>query len=430
MNRVYTVSEFNTEVDNLVSNTFYSVSIKGEISECKNSKIGAVYFTLCDDDSSVSCVIFKNQLSLLGFELKEGMKVVIVADASIYKKRGSFQVVVRTIKQDGIGSIIEQILKNAEKWKTTYFAREKRSIPKGIKNLFVVTSSTGDVIHDIIRTRNLRDSAVNIFIFPCLVQGQGCVASVSSMVRYANFAMKRVVDNPELNKYDLSFENTVLIVARGGGSFDDLLPFNDEEIVKSFSESQLIIVSAIGHEQNRPLCNYAADVYVSTPTQSVEVSVFDKEAERRHFYSLINTLSRNVNRLFQYNMQNFDNLRQILDMSLENIKARVEKKLSILNNRLYSALVDKHRIEKDRFLYCIDTIRDSVALKFEKEKMRFEHSKLSLEHISPKNVMKRGYSVIESLDGKTIARSGDLSSGDIDVIFYDKKIRAHIEVEN
>ncbi len=272
--RVLSVSEYIKLTDQAVRN-FGFATVEGEISELK--RYSHLYFKIKDELSSVDCIMWQSVANSLNFEPKVGLKVRITGQSSIYQKTGQFKLVAHRMEEVGLGQIMEQLRLLKEKLaQEGVFSIHKREIPRFVNTVGVITSSEGQVLHDIERTVELRNDGVNIVLYKALVQGKEAPASLRK-------ALQQAIDD---NICD------VLIIGRGGGSFEDLLPFSDEALVRDVANCPIPIISAVGHEPDVALTDFAADVRAATPTAA---ATFVTQVTKQELYAFINECSDRLN---------------------------------------------------------------------------------------------------------------------------------------
>lgn len=290
-----TVSEFLKITDSALKN-FGNATVVGEISEISNYR--HLYFKIKDESSSVDCVMWYSAVQSLNFKPEIGMKVEITGNSSVYHKTGQFKLMASSMRQVGLGYIMEQLRKLQDKLqKEGIFDLLHRPIPKFVNTVGVITSNEGRVVHDIQMTMQRRNDAVDIIVYPAAVQGQGAAKSLIEALHQAN--NEKICD--------------VLIIGRGGGSFEDLLPFSDEELVREVAKSAIPIISAVGHEPDIALTDYAADLRAPTPTAAAELVT---SVTKEELYSLLNDYSRRLDNAV-------DSTFDLFEMKLENLEKRL-----------------------------------------------------------------------------------------------------------
>ncbi len=258
-----TVTELNRYVKEKVAEDEYlsSVYVKGEISNFKHHYTGHMYFTLKDENSLIKCVMFKSQTATLTFVPKDGMKVLVLGSVAVYERDGIYQIYCKAMQEDGIGSlyIAYEKLKKKLELEGLFDESHKKKIPFMPKIIGVLTSNTGAVIRDIINVSTRRNPNVYIRLLPVPVQGEGASQKISKAIKIMN--EKKLAD--------------VIILARGGGSLEDLWPFNEEIVARSIYESEIPVISAVGHETDFTIADFVADLRAPTPSAAAELAVTD-----------------------------------------------------------------------------------------------------------------------------------------------------------
>ena len=389
-----TVSDLNKYIKDKIADDEYlnNILIKGEISNFKNHYTGHMYFTLKDDKSLIKCIMFKSYASKLTFMPKDGMKVMILGGVSVFERDGVYQIYVRAMEEDGLGDLYTkyQELKAKLEQQGLFDEEHKMKIPLMPKVIGVLTSQTGSVIRDIINVSTRRNPNVYIRLLPVPVQGEGAAEKIASGIEYMN--RNRLAD--------------VLILARGGGSLEDLWPFNEEIVAHSIYNSEIPIISAVGHETDFTIADFVADLRAPTPSAAAELAVPDIYEVRRK----IDTYQ--------------DRLRISLIKKVELMKLRYEKAMSS------SVFKEPLRKVNDNYLK-IDSyfkqIENTIKVKQEKEKTRYIELVAKLDTLSPLKTLYRGYSITEK-DNKIIKSKEELKQGDlIHIKFMDGEKQAMVK---
>ncbi len=261
--KILSVSELTQEIKNQLEKNFTSISVKGEILNLKIQSSGHIYFTLKDRDSQISAVLFKGASKGISRPLKEGDSVLVKGEVTVYSPRGTYQILVREITYNGVGELLAMLHERKNRLQALgYFAKEKKKqLPAFPKIIGVVTSPTGAVIQDIIHVLQRRHSGFHLILNPVKVQGDGAKEEIAKAI-------------DDFNKYNLV---DLIIVGRGGGSLEDLWAFNEEIVVEAIVRSTIPIISAVGHETDFSLCDFAADVRAPTPSAAAEIALTAKE---------------------------------------------------------------------------------------------------------------------------------------------------------
>ena len=278
------VTDLNKYVKNKIADDEYlnNILVKGEISNFKHHYTGHMYFTLKDENSLIKCIMFKSYAQKLNFEPKDGMKVYIFGTVSVFERDGIYQIYAKAMEQDGVGDLYTkyQKLKNELEEKGLFDENHKKKIPIMPKIIGVLTSQTGSVIRDIINVSTRRNPNVYIRLFPVPVQGEGAAEKIAYGIDY-------------MNKNKLA---DVLILARGGGSLEDLWPFNEEIVAKSIYDSEIPIISAVGHETDFSISDFVADLRAPTPSAAAELAVPDIYEVKQKINSYENRMKLSLNK--------------------------------------------------------------------------------------------------------------------------------------
>ena len=393
--KVYSVSQINRYIKaNFDKDKFLSnIAIRGEITNFKAHYTGHFYFTLKDDTSTIKCVMFRSYVQGVKFKPADGMKVVITGQVSVFERDGSYQLYCKSMIPEGLGELYlayEQLKEKLAK-EGLFDVSHKKKIPYLPERVGVITSRTGAVIRDIINVSTRRFDKVNLLIYPAAVQGINVANTVIEGIRTFN----------ELNNVD------VIIIARGGGSFEDLFGFNDENLARVIYASNIPIVSAVGHETDFTISDFVADLRAPTPSAAAEL-VYPQYSD------LVKSISNNTNRCI-IAIQNYVGMKK---QYIEKIKAsRLEKKpLDLI--REYRMIIDQ----------CINKSKDSMNIKIEKYKTRYLKTLAKIDALSPLKTLSRGYSVVQKSDGSIVNKIKDVEKNDkLKITVTDGKIDVVVE---
>ena len=389
-----TVSDFIKITDNALKN-FGNAIVVGEISELGNYR--HLYFKIKDEFSSVDCVMWYSAVQALSFKPEIGMKVEIIGNSSVYQKTGQFKLMASSMRQVGLGYIMEQLRILQEKLqKEGIFDLLHRPIPKFVNTVGVITSTEGRVVHDIQMTMQRRNDAVNIIVYPASVQGQGASRTLIEALHQANNE-KRC---------------DVLIIGRGGGSFEDLLPFSDEALVREVAKSAIPIISAVGHEPDIALTDYAADLRAPTPTAAAELVTSVTKAD---LYSLFEEYNRRLDNAVD---SSFD----LYQMRLESVEKRLRASSP-------EAIIDNQR---NLLIYAISELEHATDALLNKKAQQIENLKHRLSMFEPAAIVSNKLSSLlttvsrldRSIDEYVLNAQNRLSF-DATLLNYDKLITDH-----
>ena len=357
-----------------------NVYIKGEISNFKAHTTGHFYFSIKDENSKINAIMFKTKASTIKFTPVDGMKVLINGRVSIYEATGGYQIYVDEMLEDGVGNLylaFEQLKEKLQK-EGLFDSKYKKQIPKIPQNIGVVTASTGAAIKDIVSTINRRFPICNIYLFPALVQGDAAGSDIVKKIKQAQ-------------NYNLD----VLIVGRGGGSIEDLWPFNEEIVAHAIFDCPIPVISAVGHEIDYTIADFVADLRAPTPTGAAELAVPNIVDVKSHLSQLKirlnNTLNEklNYNKVFLNNLKNsfiLKNPNMIYDSYKQKIDLNIDKLNTLLKNKIDLKKVTLNHI-KSSFIFT------NPSVLYENKKLKLVHIIKQLEAFNPLSVLKRGYSV-------------------------------------
>ena len=379
LENVYSVSEVNGFVKEAIEcvPVFSGIKIRGEISNFTAHKSGHLYFSLKDEDAVIKAVMFARDVRSLNFRPTEGMKVIATGRITVYPPSGVYQLVVSSLKADGKGALYEAYEKLKQKLSAEglFSPENKKPLPKYPKVVGVITSPTGAAVRDVINVTGRRWPYAKILVYPALVQGEGSEASLIEGVKHFT----------ESNSAD------VVIIGRGGGSIEDLWSFNSEALARTIVASHLPFISAVGHETDFTICDFACSLRAPTPSGAAELAVPDAKA----------VLSQ-------------------LDGALGDIKSELTKKLSLLRARLeYSenrrviqspyGFIDEKRQRLDLLS---DRLTSKYSLGLAAKKEAYGRLCEKLDALSPLSVLTRGYGAVYSEKGEVLTSARDVSKGE------------------
>jgi len=336
-----------------------------------------MYFTLKDQNALIKCVMFKTYTSHLTFVPKDGMKVMILGTVSVFERDGVYQIYAKGIKEDGIGDLHAEYEKLKQKLEQEglFSGEHKKKIPYMPKCIGVLTSNTGSVIRDIINVSTRRNPNVYIKLFPVPVQGPGAAEKIADAIEIMN--NKKLAD--------------VLIVARGGGSLEDLWPFNEEIVARAIYNSEIPVISAVGHETDFTIADFVADLRAPTPSAAAELAVTD--------------ISEVKQKIEAYNSR----YKNALNKKLEIMKLRYQK---CMMSKAYTnpmQRINENYMILDKY---VKLLENSIRIKVKDKKSEMIEKIAILDTLSPLKTLTRGYTII-SKENKVIRTSKDLETGDI-----------------
>ncbi len=398
--KVFTVTELTRNIKNRLETApeLNSVWIKGEISNLTFHSSGHIYFSLKDEGALVDAVFFKYSNKNLSFKLEEGMSVLVFASVTVFEKRGKYQINVQSLRLEGIGELQKKIeqLKIKLAAEGIFNDDRKRELPFLPKRLGVATSPTGAAIRDIIKVALRRYPNLEIIISPAKVQGEKAAESIVKAIN-------------ELNKPECNID--LIIAGRGGGSFEDLMPFNEEIVIRAFYNSRVPIISAIGHQIDHPLSDDAADLAAPTPSAAAEIAIpvkSDLESEIEYMLNRTSGALFSLIRDYKNRILNIENLK-ILKSPQEIISVK-HLLLSDIETRLISEM--KAAVARNKNLY--NSIPD-IKLLMKGAISNFSHRYVlalqALEKLSPISILKRGYAITRDTNGRTLKSVDEIITG-------------------
>jgi exodeoxyribonuclease VII large subunit len=387
------VTEVNRYVKTLIESDacLSEISVRGEISNLKYHSSGHIYFTLKDEESEIAAVMFRAQAQRLSFRADNGMKVTAYGRVSVYEKSGRYQLYVSAMTDDGAGALYLEYKRLYEKLLSEGLFDEsrKKPIPKIPKKIGIVTSPTGAAVRDMLNITGRRWPMAEILIYPSLVQGVDAPATLCQGIEYLNA--------------DGSCD--VIIIGRGGGSVEDLWAFNDEILARTVAASRIPVISAVGHEVDFTLCDFAADKRAPTPSAAAELAVPDRTdmAER------------------------FDEAMDRIDICMSRL---IERRSALLRDRtrLLELCSPVSRLERMRqkLIYDASRIDKAAERVLERRRARLRAAAQSLNAMNPLAVLGRGYSALEK-NGKIVGKAEQLDVGDrVSILLSDGRADAQI----
>ncbi len=392
-----TVEELNKYIKNKIDGDEFlnNVYVKGEISNFKLHYTGHMYFTLKDEKSLVKCIMFKSYTGYLNFMPKDGMKVCILGSVSVFERDGVYQIYAKAMKQDGIGTLYEAYEKLKAKLEAEgLFDKEhKKKIPMFPKTIGVLTSSTGAVIRDIINVGVRRNPNVHIRLIPVPVQGPGAEKDIIQGIK--EFNEKKLAD--------------VIILGRGGGSLEDLWPFNEEALAYAIYESEIPIISAVGHETDFTIADFVADLRAPTPSAAAELAV-----------------------------PNIEDVKYTISTYESRYKTSLKRKIQLMNLRYEKCMtrrVFKEPMQKVNEKYIlidnlVKKLNTNITDVLNKAKLNLSKNATRIDALSPMKIIARGYTISEK-DGKIVKSAKEVNVGDlVELKYIDGNIKANVIEKN
>lgn len=362
-----TVSELTSIIKTTLEGSFYNLTVEGEISGFKPASTGHWYFSLKDNGSVIGCAMWRGNIHRVGFIPKDGQRVVVKGSLSVYEPRGTYSLICTSMDPFGEGDILAMLEERKRHYAGLgYFdASCKKPLPKHPERVAVITSPTGAALQDILQITGRRNPSMDIIILPATVQGPGAAASIAARIK-------------EVNDFLLA---PVMIVGRGGGSIEDLLPFSEDSVIEAIHESEIPVISAVGHEIDWALSDYVADLRAPTPSAAAELvcenAMDQKETVEKLRRTLMDSMSSRISTV---------RLR-IAAFSPASAGKQLEGRLA--HNRM-------------RLDYGMSSLRMGVSSLVSARKSRLEMLTHKMQALSPLDILERGYAIVNTQDGKVL----------------------------
>ncbi len=420
--KIWTVSQLTARIRDVLSAAFGGVWVEGEVSNFKAAQSGHLYFTLKDESSQVKCVCFRTSAMRLKFRPEDGLKARVRGSISVYEPRGEYQIYVEHIEPVGVGELqlaFEQLKKKLGE-EGLFDPARKKPLPLLPRRIGVITSTSGAALRDILRILRRRFPNVRVLIYPVRVQGEGAAGEIAAALKF--FTARNAAD--------------VLIVARGGGSLEDLWAFNEERVARAIAASHIPVISAVGHETDFTIADFVADVRASTPSAAAEIVLQSREAFDNHIRQLVQSLGERMqfmilgqrNRLHelfaerawrrpeeivrQYRQRTDEfslRLGEALRVRLDRLRKRfIDARARVASFDLRTRLkamrsrIDQRNVELTR------RVERLLVLK----RQRFERLVLQLGERSPLRVLDRGYAIVYDSAGRVVRGADQVALGD------------------
>ena len=420
--KIWSVSELTGRIRDLLAAEFADIWVEGEISNCHAAQSGHLYFTLKDAKAQVRCVCFRNQARLLKFRPEDGLHVTVRGSVGVYEPRGEYQVYVEYIEPVGMGALqlaFEQLKKRLEA-EGLFDAARKKPLPVLPRRIGLVTSPRGAAVRDVLRVLLRRFPNVHLILFPVRVQGEGAAGDIVEAIGYFNRGM--IVD--------------VIILARGGGSLEDLWAFNEEAVARAIAAGTIPIISGVGHETDFTIADFVADVRASTPSAAAEVVVRTRQEFDQHVAQLQQKMLqqirylllecrhrlqelaahpgfRRVEDLLRVYRQQADEFIGRLALALQGRLERAQRRFTVAETRI-AAFDLRARIAalRVRLEQRSGDLRVRVERFLVLKRQRMERLRLQLDERSPLRVLERGYAIVYDAAGNVVRAAEQVAIGD------------------
>jgi exodeoxyribonuclease VII large subunit len=413
--RPLTVGELSRKIKKTLDESLRPLWVAGEISNFKTYPSGHLYFTLKDEEAQINCVIWKGNTRNLAFSPDNGLEVLAYGKVDVYIVRGQYQLIVEKMEPRGAGALalqFEQLKKRLEA-EGLFDSARKRPLPFLPRTVGIVTSRTGAVIQDMLRTLAHRCPVVNVVVYPVKVQGEGAAEEVAAAIAHLNAAM------PDLD---------VMIVGRGGGSMEDLWAFNEEPVARAIFASKIPVVSAVGHETDTTIADFVADVRAKTPTDAAMLVVpklTDLLATLEDYDAKLRRALRSRAELARSTLERFRTSHALMEPAA--LAVRHGQRLDELHGRLGVGLTATVALVRERMGVLARTMAAELGHLAKAARERTASTARHLEAVSPVAVLGRGYS-ITSRDGHVVKKAAEVAPGDVlDTRLGEGSIRSRVE---
>jgi exodeoxyribonuclease VII large subunit len=440
---VLTVSTLTRKVRGLLEDGIGEIWVEGEVSNLRRQSSGHAYFTLKDASSQIACVLFAGQTAQLrGMNFADGVHVQIQGSLTVYEPRGNYQIIVRRVQERGVGALQAKFeeLKRRLDAEGLFAPGKKRPLPKFPRRIGVVTSPTGAAIQDFLNVLHRRQRGIEVVIFPVRVQGKGAAAEIAEAIRLLGHPLAT-----GLPPFD------VIVVTRGGGSLEDLWEFNEEAVARAVAESPIPVVSAVGHEIDFSICDFAADFRAPTPSAAAEILSADSGElldKLQHFAARLGRpvltrldglrrqlLSLQRTALFLEPRRILQEKQQTLDRLLEDLQSTADSaphQLRLLLER-HARILAGHRPDlkiselSRRLASCRDTLKHRAETKLQHEKSILSRHAAVLRALNPTAALARGYTITMDENGQILRSAKDaMNSQELKTRFHDGEVKSEV----
>ena len=420
--KIWSVSDLTARIRDLLAEEFSTISVEGEVSNAHAAQSGHLYFTLKDARAQIRCVCFRNQLIRMKFRPEDGLHVTVRGSISVYEQRGEYQIYVEHVEPVGLGALqlaFEQLKKRLDA-EGLFDPARKKPLPMLPERVGLITSPRGAAVRDVVRILRRRFPNLHLIVYPVRVQGEGAAEEIVAALKYFN--RKQLVD--------------VLILARGGGSLEDLWAFNEENVVRAIAACTIPVITGIGHETDFTIADFVADVRASTPSAAAELVVQSRQEFDRHLAELRHKLGqqmrykllevrhrlrelgvhrglRQLEDLLRRSRQHTDELAAQLADGLRGRLDRARRRYTTAGTRLLGIDLRARfrafalKLEQASSGLGVRAVRALVA-----KRQRLDRLRLQLEERSPLRVLERGYAICYDAAGNVVRAADDVPLGD------------------
>jgi exodeoxyribonuclease VII large subunit len=397
--KIYSVAELNRAARITLEAGIGEVWVEGEISRLTRHANGHWYFTLKDEKAAVSCTMFQSDNSSVSFAVKDGLQVRLQGRPGLYEARGQFQIVARTMEEAGKGTLQELFEKLKAKLAAEglFDAARKKPLPMLPRKIGVVTSPTGAAVRDIINVLTRRFPNIEILLAPVTVQGEGSAPRIAKAINYLN------------TRTDID----LIIAGRGGGSIEDLWAFNEEVVARAIVESEIPVISAVGHEIDFTIADFVADVRAPTPSAAAELAVPVQSELKTQVARLAARLGGSLQNRALVLRQKIPGFRQSMNQSLRAGVQQRQQRIDEAALRLSHELKNSVTIQKQRLPGLQQAMTHRLQSTVGEKKQNVKRLEAQLRALSPLGVLDRGYSLTETTEGVVVRNAGDIKKGDL-----------------
>lgn len=436
--RIFSVSSLSAALQEVLESDFAGIFVAGEISGCRVASSGHYYFTLKDGTSQLSCALFRGSARYIKFKPQDGLAVIARGNLQVYAPRGEYSLIVEALEPQGAGALqlaFEQLKRKLGAEGLFDLAR-KRALPKLPRRIGLVTSPTGAVIRDMLHVLGRRFPGLHIRLYPAQVQGEGACEQVVSAIRY----------------FSESEWAEVVIVARGGGSLEDLWTFNEEAVARAVAECAVPVISAVGHETDFTICDFVADQRAPTPSAAAEIVVCTRESLLEQIAAMRTKLQQAVryrvarsqsdlhrqgvdraaavvHRAITRRAQRVDDLDYTIRNGQRQALERARRQLEALTQRLRATDI-RLRLAADRRVEQAlgERLRKCAETRIWGARRRWEGLHLHLTQLSPLTILSRGYAIVLTEEGRALRASSEVAAGDrVEIRLHEGKLGAVVE---
>ena len=413
---ILSVGEFSRRFKMLVKTQVPELWLRGEVSNLKTYSSGHTYFTLKDADASISAVLFKGYSAMLSFPLRDGMKMLAYGEVSVYEPRGSYQLIVKAAMPDGAGDLAQRFeqLKQKLSREGLFDPESKKSIPRMPQNIALITSASGAALRDFCRILKRRGWRGNVYILPARVQGAEAASEIVSQIRYAQ---------------NSKFCFDLIVLTRGGGSLEDLWPFNEEIVARAVAASNIPTISAVGHEIDFTLCDFAADLRAETPSGAAELissNFINCMNEADATYEMIGRIiSSKIDSIGALVAHAADVLRlNAPTLKIQNLQIRLDE-IQGRADRAVFQIVSARANDVESAAAALKNCAFLQRIKLLSERINSYQKRLSGADVDA--VLRRGFSIVRDSQNRVVSSSQLKSGDDVKITFFDGDKRATIK---